>query len=143
MKRQHQRGVTLMELLTVVAVLGIIAAIAVPSYRSYLVRAQRSEAKTLLLQVQTAQERFYLQANRYTDNLTDAMPAGLGLSPLSPNGCYSLLVDAGADQTYTARAIPTAACGQDKDKDCTEFQINESGRRSVSGDGAVDNRCWR
>jgi len=49
MTAHHQRGVTLMELLTVIVILGILASIAFPSYRTYLIRAQRAEAKTALL----------------------------------------------------------------------------------------------
>jgi type IV pilus assembly protein PilE len=141
MKRQNQRGMTLMELLTVVAILGIIASIAVPSYRRYLVRAQRSEAKTVLLQLQAAQERYYLKANRYASSVTD-----LGLTDLSPSGCYKLAVDAGANQGYLGRAIPTATCGQTADTDCSEFQIDSTGKRSASGTGgaaAATPRCWR
>ena len=52
--RPTQNGVTLIELLTVIVVLGILASIAVPSYRNYLLRAQRTEATTALLNLQAA-----------------------------------------------------------------------------------------
>jgi type IV pilus assembly protein PilE len=142
MKRQHQRGVTLMELLTVVAVLGIIAAIAVPSYRRYLVRAQRSDAKTALLQIQAAQERFYLQANKYTTNLTDKMPNGLGVLSTSSNGYYQISIDSGADQDFIARATPITGKGQSDDKLCTEFSIDSTGKRDSKGTATVAD-CWR
>ena len=77
--RPTQNGVTLIELLTVIVVIGILASIAVPSYRNYLIRAQRTEATTALLNLQAAQEKFYLQNNAYTDQVAAAPPAGLGL----------------------------------------------------------------
>ena len=58
-------GVTLIELMVVVIVLGTLAVIAVPSYQQYMMRARRSEAKTGLLRLAANQERFYLQNNRY------------------------------------------------------------------------------
>jgi type IV pilus assembly protein PilE len=62
--RKHQ-GVTLMELLTVVAVVSILATVAVSSYRRYLLRAQRSDATTALLQLQSQQEKPFLQYGVY------------------------------------------------------------------------------
>ena len=58
--RRSMLGVTLLELMAVVMVIGILGMIAIPSYRQYVMRAQRAEAKTALLQLQTNQERFYL-----------------------------------------------------------------------------------
>ena len=75
--RRRQRGITLLELLTVVTVLAILASVALPTYRRYLVRSQRSEAKIALLQLQTAQEKFYMQNNSFTDNIDDPSPDGL------------------------------------------------------------------
>ena len=140
--RLHERGMTLIELLTVMMVIGILTAIAVPSYRSYLLRSQRSDAKTALLQVQAAQERFYLQANKYTDNVSAAMPTGLGLSGTSSNGYYNIVVDAGANQTYTVRATPIAGKGQSDDTKCTELSITDTGLRGAKGPGGLD-FCWR
>jgi type IV pilus assembly protein PilE len=74
----RQRGVTLLELLTVIGIIAILAAVAVPTYRTYLIRTNRAEAKIALLQLQTAQEKFYMQNNSFTDNVSDASPDGLG-----------------------------------------------------------------
>lgn len=66
----RMRGVTLMELMIVVVVVGILTTIAYPGYRQYAARAKRTEAKSALLQIATMQERFYLQNNTYTTDLT-------------------------------------------------------------------------
>ena len=74
-------GMTLIELMIVVAIVALLASIAVPSYRQYVLRANRTEATTALLQLAAAQEKFYLQNNTYAGNalIDDAPPAGLGL----------------------------------------------------------------
>jgi type IV pilus assembly protein PilE len=140
-----QRGMTLIELMIVVVVVAILASIAVPSYRSYMVRANRTEAKTALLQLQVAQEKYYLQRNEYTDNVTAAPTAGgLGLSGVTDRGLYTITVDplAGDTQAYTARATPVAGSSQAGDSKCTQLSIDHTGRRGSTGSGTPD-LCWR
>jgi len=146
--RGRMRGITLIELLTVIVILSVLMSIAVPTYRRYLVRAQRSEAKIALLQLQTAQEKFYSQYNRYTDKVTtkstEATP-GLGLPGTTETGKYDITVSSleAGGQAYTATAKPHAGGGQTDDKDCASFTINERGVRGNStGDEHVQN-CWK
>jgi len=65
-KKRNQTGVTLLELMTVVVIIGVLTSIAIPSYRRYTLRAQRSDATAALLRIAAAQEKFYLQNNTYT-----------------------------------------------------------------------------
>lgn len=144
MTAHHQRGVTLMELLTVIVILGILASIAFPSYRTYLIRAQRAEAKTALLQLQAAQEKFYLNGNSYTDAVTDDPPAGLGLPGISESGKYDITVELGDDgQSYTVTAAPTADGGQEDDSFCGSLSLTDTGVRGISGDSGHLAECWR
>jgi type IV pilus assembly protein PilE len=137
----RQRGVTLIELITVTVVIAILASIAVPSYRQYLLRSQRSEAKAALLQLQTAQEKFYMQNNFYSLDITTAAPDGLGLRETTETGKYELSVAiASAGQRYVATATP--AGGQVDDSQCTEYSIDERGRKYAEGDQS-DEFCWR
>jgi type IV pilus assembly protein PilE len=137
------RGFTLLELLVVLVLIGIIAALALPSYRRYVLRVYRSEAMTALLQVQGAEEKFYLRYNAYTANISAAPPAGLGLSPGSASNKYLLSIALAADgQTYIATATPAPASGQEADQECLAFSIDARGRRAVTG--ALDSRyCWK
>jgi len=146
-RRLKMRGMTLIELLVVIGVLGILTSIAVPTYRKYLLRAQRSEAKIALLQLQTAQEKYYLQNNAYTDDVTTASTAvnpGLGLPGTSETGKYDIAItNLGAGgQTYTATASPHTGGGQTDDKDCANFTITERGLRGISGTRTTE-YCWK
>jgi len=138
------RGVTLVELMVVIAVIGTLAAIAIPSYRRYLIRLQRSEAKISLMQLQTAEEKFYLQNNAYTNNVTAAPPTGLGLPGSSETGKYNIAITTfPADaQSYTATASPRTGGGQTDDTQCVNFTINERGTRGVSGPSGTQ-FCWK
>lgn len=139
------RGVTLIELMIVIVILGVLTTIAVPSYRRYLLRTNRSEAKIALLRLQTAQEKRYLQTNAYTNDVTGdptANPPGLGLQNVSETSKYDIAITAlSADgQTYTATATPKAA--QTADTDCMNFTINERGVRTNSGTSTSQD-CWK
>ena len=140
----RQRGVTLIELMTVVMIIAVIATIAIPTYRRYLLRSQRSEAKIALLQLQTAQEKFYLQNNAYTDKISDKAPTGLGLTTTTVNGFYTISLSMGTNnQSYTATAAPTSSGGQSSDKECSSFSITDFGKRDVSGGTKDSVFCWK
>lgn len=146
------RGVTLIELMVVVLVVGILASIAVPSYRNYLLRAQRSDATAALLRIAAAQEKFYLQNNTYATNaqLATAPPNGLGIAA-TERGYYSLNVAASAsfpgDFTRGFQATATAATGgpQIRDSPCRTFTLDHTGNRGAADSGGANNRdaCWR
>ena len=143
-KASRQRGLTLMELLTVIVIIGVLASIAVPSYRSYLIRANRSDAKSALMQVQANQEKYYLQYNNYTDKVTDAPPTGLGMPGKTSHGFYEISIKAGADnQSYTATAAPVAGGGQADDKKCGSFTISDAGVRGITGGTSDSEFCWK
>lgn len=139
---RKMRGFTLVELMVVVVVLAVLASIAVPSYRTYLLRSHRSEAMTALLQLRSAQERFFLQNGTYattTAQLTQVQPGGLGLVATTPNGYYQISLAAGATATtYTAQAVPLN--GQTNDSHCQQFNITEQGARTSTPDATG---CWR
>jgi type IV pilus assembly protein PilE len=125
-------GVTLIELMIVIVIIAILASIAVPSYRNYLIRTQRSDAMAALLRLSAAQEKFYLQNNTYTDD--EAKVGGA----TSEHGWYSVNVTAASISGFTATATPSAGSPQTKDTRCASFSINEAGRRD-----ATNNDCWR
>jgi type IV pilus assembly protein PilE len=126
--------------MAVVMVIGVLGMIALPSYRQYVMRAQRTEAKSALLQLATNQERFYLANRRYG---ATADLAALGFpSGKSEKGTYAITI-AGADATtYTATATPTTGGAVDMTQDamCTSFSVTAQGVRTATGTDAAT--CW-
>jgi type IV pilus assembly protein PilE len=139
--RARMRGVTLLELMAVVVILGILGTLAVNSYRGYLLRTNRTEARMALLRLQAAQEKFFLQFNRYADTAelstspSDATTPGLGIAATTATGKYAITLARPSTTTYTATA--TAQGGQTADA-CLVLTINETGTRTPA-----DNNCWR
>ncbi len=136
MMRKYMQGVTLMELLIVVVIIGILAAIAYPNYRSYVERSKRTEAKAALLQIATNQERHYLNSldNQYT---TDMTRLGFAQSPFTTDsGAYVVTVTAAGPNGYEAQAV--YQLGGDEAGRCLTFTINAVGEKT--SDPRAD--CW-
>jgi type IV pilus assembly protein PilE len=144
--KRGQRGVTLIELMVVVAIVGLLAAIAIPTYRRYVVRANRTDAKTALLQTAQALERCYTNSSPYAYNSTQCTTAGTGVVlPFTvPSGTYVIShFGARAAQTFTIRATPQALQST-SDTECAIFQLTQTGAQSVTGTlSATPERCWR
>ena len=149
----RMRGFTLIELMITLVVVAILAGLAVASYQGYVRESNRSVAWGLLLQIQSGEEKYFLQNSTYTANLTAAPTAGgLGLALnlsggtlYTPDGNYSLAIatvacagGGGGLCSYTATA--TAANAQLKDTAaCQVYTINSVGQRTP-----VDTTgCWR
>ena len=137
------QGVTLIELLIVVVIVAVMASAAMPNYGRYMLRAHRVEAKSALLNLATAQEKFYLQNNRYAGQsaLASAPPDGLGLPGTTGNGRYSIAIIVASTTAFSATA--TAAGPQTADGDCATFTIDSLGLRGATdriGNAATE--CW-
>lgn len=135
MKRKFMRGVTLMELMVVLVIVSILAAVAYPNYRQYLARAKRNEAKAALLQIATLQERFYLQNNTYTADLTN-LGFGAAANVLSDSEAYRINVTSADANTFTAVAAYQNA--DNESGKCATFTIDGTGRKGST----PYNDCW-
>ncbi len=143
-----QRGVTLIELIVVVVIIGILASVAIPSYRNYVMRSQRADAKDALLSLATAQEKFYLQCNSYGLNLaaaSDCAGSDVAFPAASKRGWYQMAIVAADAVGFTVSATAVAGGNQFSDVTCRTFVINNQGIRTAASDGAVDTsaECWR
>lgn len=104
-QRRSARGFTLIELMIAVAVVGILAAIAYPSYTDYVRKARRATAESALMDLASKQQTFLLARRTYTDSLTD-----LGFAaPQELDGHYTITVPAWTSSTFTVQAAPSAA----------------------------------
>src|SRR5690606_7402589 len=152
-KLMAQKGFTLIEVMIVVAIIGILAAIAYPSYQEHTLRAGRADGKAKLMEIMQAQERFYSQSQRYIAALAgDPLalpPSGLGYAAdpvISDEGRYSITAAAcgnGAGQGIANCVILTAARrgAQVNDAACGDLTLNSRGERGRSGNGNLDT-CW-
>ncbi len=103
---RSNKGLTLVELLVVIIIVGILAAIAIPVYTNYLQRARRADAKTALEQLRAAQEVFRAENGAYTNNFA-VLNANWG-GPPAVVGLYNITVVATAT-TFTGTATPTGS----------------------------------
>lgn len=133
----RQKGYTLVELMVVVIIVAILGMIGVPSYRAYMIRSQRTEAKDALVRLASNQEKFYLQNMTYTADLNEL---GFdGVTGLTDTGLYELAVNAN-QTTWSATAVPSAGAGMAADDECQLFGIDETGERTADPD--PNSRCW-
>lgn len=144
MKIDNGSGFTLIELMITVAIVGILASIALPSYDSYIKRANRLDAKSALLENAQFLERNYTENNKY--NLTSSgadITLPITVSPASGTTLYTIILDSGTltATTYTLYATPVAGGRMDNDE-CGAFSINQFGQKSVSATGMSDT-CWK
>ena len=130
--RRPARGFTLIEVMIAVLIVGILASIAVPAYRSQVIKVKRADAKVELTTAAQRMERCFTRGNTYVGCAT-------GYPLTTTDGTYTIAIDIPDATSFTASATPLGA--QAKDTACGTFSINEVGAQAVTGPyGAAE--CW-
>lgn len=140
MTRKRQLGFTLIELMIVIAVLGIIVAIAYPSYTEQVRKSRRAEGMGELLELADRMERFYSDRGTYVG--ASLGTAATNIYPTtSAKGYYTLSIASQTATDFSVSAAPTSKGKQNKDK-CGTFTMTAQGIKSVSNTAYLA-ECWK
>ena len=128
---KKQQGATLIELLLALAIIGVLVSVAYPSYSDFVLRSNRTEGQSALLNLANLQEQLFVDSRAYTADMT---ALGMDADPyVTENGYYS--IDAAVNgATFVLTA--TAKKGQVKDTGCTSLTINHLGEKTPASG------CW-
>ena len=127
-----KEGVTLIEVMVVVAIVGMLAAIAIPAYNNYVTRSRRSDAFTALETVRAAQEMYRAEKGFYASSFVGNVLAGCSTNMAGEN--YAISVNRPTTTTFTSTATP-----QNKQASDFYFRTDQNGTQTYSSDGSTWN----
>lgn len=131
----RMRGITLIELMIVVVIVGILAAFAYPSYRAQVMKTYRADGKATLMQVSQQLERCYTRFSSYNNGgCAVAFPVN------SPDGHYTVTATALTASAFTLDATPQG--GQADDAECGVIRLTSTGVEGSQGASTDVNGCW-
>jgi type IV pilus assembly protein PilE len=136
-------GFSLIELMIAVAVVGILAAIAVPSYQAYMTKTNRTEAQTSLVTLASSMESYYTENHTYAT----ATINGLNGTNQTPNAYYTLSITNLTGSTYTLNATPNGGQAT-RDTLCQTLTLTQAGTKGIANgpSGAPTGTaadCWK
>jgi len=139
-RKSFVKGFTLIELMIAVAIIGILAGIALPSYREYVRRGDRASARAVLLEAQQFMERFYAVNDAYNADKAGtavALPVRLRTAPVEAPK-YNVAISASAANSYTLTATPISA-----DSKCGNLTFTNAGVKGRTGTELSVADCWK
>ncbi len=134
--KKAEQGFTLMELMIGVAIIGILATVAVASYSSYSIAANRTDARTALQATAGTLEKCKARYGVYNSANCSIIN---GATIVTNGGLYNISVTSAA-ASFSLSATPATGSSQLKDTDCTSIVLNNLGQQS--GTGTKPSECW-
>ncbi len=131
--KSKQTAFTLMELMIVLAIVGILAAIAYPSYQDRVIEARRADGKNALLYLAALMEHYYTENYSYTG----ATPAGVGGGTVSSDGNYNISISNLTATSFTLSATPVPNGPQAADTECGTLTLT-----NLNIKGPNPSVCW-
>ena len=139
---KEQQGFTLIELMIGVAIIGILAGIAYPSYQDSVMKSRRRDAQGALTGLANAMERHFTETNTYV-GAADGSGVPTIYATQSPvdggTAYYNLTIDPVTASSFTLNATPTGPQSNDK---CDTLTLTNTGARGFTGTGVTSTDCW-
>ena len=157
MKKSYKNsmsGFTLIEVMITIVIVAIITSIALPGYRSYVLKAKRSAAKATIASIASRQETYRMDNKTYADtfaklgydaSLSDAtkklyVEDQNNVSTTSAGSVYEVVINSGTVNTFLVTATTTSNTSQDDDSRCVSFTIDHLNNKTATGTDAAN--CW-
>ena len=137
MSNNKNRGMTLIELMVVVAIVAILASVALPTWKSQVQKSRRADARNTLILVRVEQEKYRADNGSYASSMS---ALGLGIYNSTSRDYYNVSIVSSSATAFVASAAPNANGGQSGDS-CGTFAINQSGLDGSSEYASISD-CW-